>query len=177
MYSNNILNFQKSTTILNAHMKKSLETYRMHLVPLNKFHSLISYTNLISFRWFLSVLSQRLTPVLTLLFFINFVVHFWFSKPEIAFSFLSWCLSWSANIITFLTTSILLFLHQILDTTDCEQSMSFNKLHWGFSFLNEFYNPFDCFNWQFLNRSHVSFLLGMPNGCLTIDWFAYLGFC
>ena len=32
MYSNNILNFQESTTILNAHTKKSLETYRMHLV-------------------------------------------------------------------------------------------------------------------------------------------------
>ena len=32
MYSNNIVNFQESTTILNAHMKKSLETYRMPLV-------------------------------------------------------------------------------------------------------------------------------------------------
>ena len=31
MYSNNILNFQESTTILNAYTK-SLETYRMHLV-------------------------------------------------------------------------------------------------------------------------------------------------
>ena len=31
MYSNNILKFQESTTILNAHTK-SLETYRMHLV-------------------------------------------------------------------------------------------------------------------------------------------------
>ena len=31
MYSNNILNFQVSTTILYAHMKKSLETYRMNL--------------------------------------------------------------------------------------------------------------------------------------------------
>ena len=27
-----IVNFQESTTILNAHTKKSLETYRMHLV-------------------------------------------------------------------------------------------------------------------------------------------------
>ena len=34
MYSNNILNFQESTTILNAHMKKNLETYRIHLVHL-----------------------------------------------------------------------------------------------------------------------------------------------
>ena len=32
MYSNNILHFQESTSILNAHTKKSLETYRMHLV-------------------------------------------------------------------------------------------------------------------------------------------------
>ena len=32
MYSNNMVNFQESTTILNAHTKKSLETYRMHLV-------------------------------------------------------------------------------------------------------------------------------------------------
>ena len=32
MYNNNIVNFQESTTILNAHTKKSLETYRMHLV-------------------------------------------------------------------------------------------------------------------------------------------------
>ena len=32
MYSNKILNFQESTTILNAHTKKNLETYRMHLV-------------------------------------------------------------------------------------------------------------------------------------------------
>ena len=34
MYSNNIVNFQESTTILNAHTKKSLETYRLHLVTL-----------------------------------------------------------------------------------------------------------------------------------------------
>ena len=32
MYSNNIVNFQEFTTILNAHTKKGLETYRMHLV-------------------------------------------------------------------------------------------------------------------------------------------------
>ena len=32
MYSNNILNFQESTPILNACTKKSLETYRRHLV-------------------------------------------------------------------------------------------------------------------------------------------------
>ena len=32
MDSNNILNFKESMTILNAHPKKSLETYRMHLV-------------------------------------------------------------------------------------------------------------------------------------------------
>ena len=32
MYSNNILNFQEPTTILNAYTKKSLETYRMHRV-------------------------------------------------------------------------------------------------------------------------------------------------
>ena len=32
MYSNNILNFQESTTILNACAKKSLETYWMHHV-------------------------------------------------------------------------------------------------------------------------------------------------
>ena len=36
MYSNNIVNFQESTTILNAHTKKSLETYRMPLVYLFK---------------------------------------------------------------------------------------------------------------------------------------------
>ena len=33
MYSNNIVNFQDSTTILNARSKKSVETYRMPLVP------------------------------------------------------------------------------------------------------------------------------------------------
>ena len=32
MYSNNILYFQESTKILNAHTKQSLGTYRMHLV-------------------------------------------------------------------------------------------------------------------------------------------------
>ena len=32
MYSNNIVNFQESTTILNACTKKSLETYCMHLI-------------------------------------------------------------------------------------------------------------------------------------------------
>ena len=32
MYSDNILKFQESTTILNALTKKSVETYRMHLV-------------------------------------------------------------------------------------------------------------------------------------------------
>ena len=34
MYSNNIVNFQESTTILNAHTKKRLETYWMHHVTL-----------------------------------------------------------------------------------------------------------------------------------------------
>ena len=32
MDSNNIVNFQESSTILNAHTKKSLETFCMHLV-------------------------------------------------------------------------------------------------------------------------------------------------
>ena len=32
MYSNNIVNFQEIMTILNAHTKKSLETYHLHLV-------------------------------------------------------------------------------------------------------------------------------------------------
>ena len=32
MYSNNIVNSQESTTTLNVHSKKSLETYRMQLV-------------------------------------------------------------------------------------------------------------------------------------------------
>ena len=32
MYNNNIVNFKESTTILNTHTKKSLETYRMLLV-------------------------------------------------------------------------------------------------------------------------------------------------
>ena len=32
MYINNIVNFQEPTTILNAHMEKSLEMYRMHLL-------------------------------------------------------------------------------------------------------------------------------------------------
>ena len=32
MYNNNIVNFQESTTVLNAHTKKSLETYCIHLV-------------------------------------------------------------------------------------------------------------------------------------------------
>ena len=36
MYSNNILNFLESTTISNAHTKKSLETYRMYLVSIYK---------------------------------------------------------------------------------------------------------------------------------------------
>ena len=36
MYSNNILNFQESTTILNSHTLKSLETYCMHLVYMYK---------------------------------------------------------------------------------------------------------------------------------------------
>ena len=40
MYSNNIVNFQESTTILNTRTKKSLETYWIDLV--------ISYAKLIS---------------------------------------------------------------------------------------------------------------------------------
>ena len=32
MYSNKILNLQESTTLLNACIEKSLETYRMHIV-------------------------------------------------------------------------------------------------------------------------------------------------
>ena len=35
MYSNNILNFQESTTILDASTKKSLETYWMHQIFYN----------------------------------------------------------------------------------------------------------------------------------------------
>ena len=38
MYSNNIVNFQESTTILNTCTKKSLETYRMPLVYNNSFN-------------------------------------------------------------------------------------------------------------------------------------------
>ena len=34
MYCNNIMNFQESTTILNACIKKSLETYWMHHIDL-----------------------------------------------------------------------------------------------------------------------------------------------
>ena len=34
MYSNNIVNFQKSTIIINVPTKKSQETYRMHLVQI-----------------------------------------------------------------------------------------------------------------------------------------------
>ena len=34
MYSNNMLNLQESTPIWNAHTKKSLEPYRMHLILL-----------------------------------------------------------------------------------------------------------------------------------------------
>ena len=36
MYSNNIVNFQKSTTILNACTKKSLENYWMYHVTEEK---------------------------------------------------------------------------------------------------------------------------------------------
>ena len=44
MYSNNIVNFQESTSILNACIKKSLETYWMHQV-----YSLYYYLILIIF--------------------------------------------------------------------------------------------------------------------------------
>ena len=37
MYSHKILNFQESTTILNAYSKKkNLETYRIHLVAVSE---------------------------------------------------------------------------------------------------------------------------------------------
>ena len=42
MYSNNKLNFQESTTILNAHTKKSLETYRMHLANQTNIYGLFT---------------------------------------------------------------------------------------------------------------------------------------
>ena len=47
MYSNNILNFQESMTILNACTKKSLETYRMHLVK----PSLVILLHIINFHF------------------------------------------------------------------------------------------------------------------------------
>ena len=50
MYSNIILNFQESTIILNAHTKKSPETYRMHLVYIY----IYKVINLLWFRKFLS---------------------------------------------------------------------------------------------------------------------------
>ena len=43
MYSNNILNFQESTTILNACTKKSLETYWMHYVHVWKYKPMFSF--------------------------------------------------------------------------------------------------------------------------------------
>ena len=48
MYSNNILNFQESATILNASTKKSPETYWRHFVSHDKFPSSIA-DNKISF--------------------------------------------------------------------------------------------------------------------------------
>ena len=70
MYSNNILNFQESTTILNAHTKKSLETYHMHLVK-NKLSKMSLYSMLMPSGkgWIsLSFLSLQLPAVLKRVF-------------------------------------------------------------------------------------------------------------
>ena len=52
MYSNNILNFQESTLILNACTKKSLETYGMHHIYLYSFPIVMSlYMWIREYRW------------------------------------------------------------------------------------------------------------------------------
>ena len=45
MYSNNIVNFQESTTILKAYTKKNLETYWMHHVSEIIFLKSLQYEN------------------------------------------------------------------------------------------------------------------------------------
>ena len=52
MYNNNMVNFQESTTILNASTKKCLETFWMHHVSVNSQHFFASITTQIScFSW------------------------------------------------------------------------------------------------------------------------------
>ena len=61
MSSNNIVNFQESTTIFNAHTKKSQETYRMHLVI--PFSPVIT-SNFVFLPWIILWGSQQRSPQL-----------------------------------------------------------------------------------------------------------------
>ena len=104
----------------------------------------------------------------THLFFICFLVNFTFST-HIALNFLSWhfdvfhglsvCFSFSKCLNFFIFVPN--FRHSRLRTAHilCHIPL------W-IAFLNEFFNPFHFFNWQFFSWSHVSFLLDSPNHLL-----------
>ena len=67
MYSNNILNFQESMTILNAHTKKCLETYCMHLIYAICAHTYpYRYTCPYIHTYMLSILTHTHTDTLAL---------------------------------------------------------------------------------------------------------------
>ena len=74
MYSNNILNFQVSTTILNAHTKKSLETYRMQLVYMN---------SVVKDRFFLKVTCIHLQSI-------AFIIKE-YENHQVITLFINWC--------------------------------------------------------------------------------------
>ena len=111
--------------------------------------------NPISFNRFLAVMSQTVTPAsihfffFFFFFFTYFVVHFLFSNYFV-FSILTlWCLSWSTRLFSFFNHPISFifaqnFRHNWLGTTNI-----FRHTSLCIAFLNELYNHFYCFNWQF----------------------------
>ena len=91
------------------------------------------YVNPILFRRFLTVLSHKLTSVLTV--FRMFCCTFSFFNKycfEFSIRMLSSCLSWFTNMFFFVTTPFLLYLLHILHASDWRQPTVFSTLHWGF---------------------------------------------
>ena len=132
------------------------------------------YVNPISFSRFLMVLSQTLTPVLIHCSF------FIFSAYWLQFCIqMLWCLLLSTimffffffnHSISFMIAST--FRHSLRATLNAFRHTSLLTV-----FLNEFYNPFHCFNWQFFCFNHVSFHLLMSERTtfLTVKRLTYLG--
>ena len=74
-------------------------------------------------------------------------------------------------VFLFLTTPFILYLHQIFDTANWEQSRFFVTFHNAFFY--DFYDPFHFINWQFLLLEIQPLVEVCKNCLLIVDQFEY----